>query len=82
MTATERGELVLRLFRKEATSVQLAREAGISERTLYQWWEAFLKGGFSSLDGHQGTDLESRRLGRELAQSDQLTGEMSVALRL
>ena len=34
MTATELGELVLRLLRKEATAGQLAREAGISEPSL------------------------------------------------
>ena len=50
MIATERGELVLRLLHREATTGQLAREAGISEPTLYQRREAFLKGGFSSLD--------------------------------
>ena len=44
-----------------ATAVQLAREAGISKPTLYQWREAFLKGGFSSLDGRQGTDPDRRR---------------------
>ena len=81
MSATARGELVLRLLRKEATAGQLAREAGISEPTLYQWREAFLKGGFSSLDGRQDTDPDRRRLERELAQRDQLIGEMSVALR-
>lgn len=81
LSATERGELVLRLLRREATAGQLAREAGISEPTLYQWRDAFLKGGFSGLDGRQGTDAERRRLQRELAQRDQLIGEMSVALR-
>ena len=43
MSTTERGELVLRLLCKEATAVQLAREAGISEPTLYQWRDAFCK---------------------------------------
>ena len=81
LSATERRELVLRLLRKEATAGELAREAGISEPTLYQWRDAFLKGGFSNLDGRQGTDSKHRRLQRELAQRDQLIGEMSVALR-
>ena len=66
LSAAERGELVLRLLRKEATAGQLAREAGISVPTLYQWRDAFLKGGFSNLEGRQGTDTESRRLEREL----------------
>ena len=81
LSATERGELVLRLLRKEATAGELAREAEISEPTLYLWRDAFLKGGFSNLDGRQGTDSERRRLKRELEQRDQLIGEMSVALR-
>ena len=51
LSATERGELVLRLLRKEATAGELAREAGSSEPTWYQWRDAFLKGGFSHLDG-------------------------------
>ena len=41
----------------------------------------FLKGGFSNLGGRQGTDSEQRRRKRELAQRDQLIGEMSVASR-
>ena len=36
MMAMERGELVLRLLRKETTAVQLAHEMGIYEPTLYQ----------------------------------------------
>ena len=81
MTATERGELVLRLLRKEATAVQLAREAGISEPSLYQWREAFLQRGFSGLEDRRGADPERRRLERELAERDQVIGEMTVALR-
>ena len=37
LTAEERGELVLRLLRKEATASDLAREASISEPALHQW---------------------------------------------
>jgi len=81
LSATERGELVLRLLRKEATAGELAREAGISEPTLYQWRDAFLKAGFSGLDGRKSSDSEHRRLEREVAQRDQLIGEMTVALR-
>ncbi|MXZ55868.1 MAG: helix-turn-helix domain-containing protein [Gammaproteobacteria bacterium] len=81
LSATERGELVLRLLRKEATAGELAREAGISEPTLYQWRDTFLKAGFSGLDGRKSSDSEHRRLEREVAQRDQLIGEMTVALR-
>ena len=43
LSATERGGLVLRLLRKEATEGELAREIGISEPTLYQWRDAFFE---------------------------------------
>ena len=46
MSAEERGELVLRLLRKQATAVELAQEASISEPTLYQRKDAHA--GFSS----------------------------------
>ena len=69
LSAAERGELVLRLLRKEATAGQLAREAGISEPTLYQRRDAFLKGGFSNLEGRQGTDTERQRLSTALSPS-------------
>ena len=35
LTSEQRGELVLRLLRNEATASELAREASISEPTLY-----------------------------------------------
>ena len=81
LSATEQGELVLRLLRKEATARQLAREAGISERKLYQWRDAVLKVGFSGLEVRKFSDSEHRRLEREVAQRDQLIGEMTEALR-
>lgn len=71
----------MKLLRKEATAVQLAREAGISEPTLNQWRDAFLQGGFSGLEGSQDTNLERRRLEREIAERDQVINEMTVALR-
>lgn len=80
MSATERGELVLRLLRKEAKAVQLARDAGISEPTLYQWHDAFLQGGLSGLESRQDVDPELQRLERELADRDQVISEMKVAL--
>ena len=49
--------------------------------TLHQWHDAFLQGGFSGLEDRRGTDPESRRLERELAERDQVIGEMTVALR-
>ena len=42
LTVNERTELILRLIRKEATAASLAREACLSEQTLYQWRDNFL----------------------------------------
>ena len=58
LSVTEQGELVLRLLCKETTAGKLACAAGISEPTLYQWLDAFLKRRFSNLDGCQETDSE------------------------
>ena len=82
LNTEERGELVLRLLRHEATASELAREASISEPTLYQWRDAFLRAGFAGLDMRQGADAEKRRHARELAKRDQVIGEMTVALRV
>lgn len=62
-TATERGELVLKLLRKEATAVQIAREVGISVLTLNQWREVYLQGGFAGLEGSQGTGSRMSAIG-------------------
>ena len=84
LTAEQRGELVLRLLRKEAKASDLAREASISEPTLYQWRDAFLRAGFAGLNGRSASNQEAerRRHARELAQRDQVIGEMTVALKV
>ena len=43
LSEQEPEALVLRLFCEETTSRQLAREAGISDPTLYQSGDAFFK---------------------------------------
>ena len=60
MSAEERGELVLRLLRKEATAVELAQEASISEPTLYQWRDAFLRAGYAGLNGRSDRAFSDR----------------------
>ena len=84
LTAEQRGELVLRLLRKEAKASDLAREASIPESTLHQWRDDFLRAGIASLKGHSvsNQEAERRRHARELAQRDQVIGEMTVALKL
>lgn len=81
LNARQRGELALRLLLKEATAGELAREASVSEPTLYQWRDAFLRGGFANMGGG-GEDGEKRRHQRELAQRDQAIGELTVAVNV
>lgn len=81
LTTEQRGELVLRLLRKEATAGELAREVPASEATVYQWRDAFLKAGLAGLNGGGERDRE-RRHARELAERDQVIGEMTVAMRV
>ncbi|MXZ55860.1 MAG: hypothetical protein F4227_07380 [Gammaproteobacteria bacterium] len=48
---------------------------------MYHGRDAFLKAGFSGLNGRKSSDSEHRRLEREVAQRVQLIGEMNVALQ-
>jgi transposase-like protein len=45
LSVHERSTLILWLLSKEDTAANLAREAGVSEATLYRWREEFLEGG-------------------------------------
>ena len=41
LNAEQRCDLVLRWIRKEFSDARLVREAGMSQLTLYRWWEEF-----------------------------------------
>ena len=82
LTPQQRGELVLRLLRKEATASELAREQSISENTLYKWRAAFLEAGFGGLGETRGLSGDVKVLERELAERDQVIGEQTVAIRV
>ena len=82
LTKEERGELVLRLIREEATAANLAREASVSEQTIYQWRDNFLHGAVAGLEDKDDLETERRRHARELARRDQLIGELTVANRV
>ena len=45
----ERAEKEIRLLTKEESAANLAREAGISEPTLYRWHEQFIEAGRAGL---------------------------------
>lgn len=85
LTAVERVQLVLRLLSKEEPAVSIARRAGISEQTLYRWREEFIAGGKQALNGRTADAVQAKevgRLGAQLAERDQVIGELTVANRI
>ena len=85
LSAHERSTLILRLLSKEDTAANLAREAGVSEATLYRWREEFLEGGKARLKGKDPVskaNLEVEKLKRAIAKRDQVIGELTIANRI
>lgn len=86
LSAEQRAQIVLRLLSKEEAAVQIARRAGISEQTLYRWRDEFLSGGKQALSGRGGEQSEQaktiERLKAELAERDQVIGEITIANRI
>ena len=86
LKGSDRREVVLLLLRREEPATVLARRYGISEQTLYRWRDEFLAAGEAALMGAKsGTDPKNRQveeLKRELAQRDQVIGELTIANRL
>ena len=85
LSTEQRAQLVVRLLSKEEPAAQIARRAGISEQTLYRWRDDFLDGGKDALNG-RGTKSEQakavERLKAELAERDQVIGEITIANRI
>ena len=85
LSGAERAQLVLRLLSKEEPAVQIARRAGVSEQTLYRWRDEFIAGGRAQLAGKGVDARQERKLERlegELAERDQVIGELTVANRI
>jgi transposase-like protein len=85
LSAAERAQLVLQLLSKEEPAAQIARRAGVSEHTLYRWREEFISGGKARLAGRGVGTRQERQLERlkaELAERDQVIGEVTVANRI
>lgn len=85
LTVEQRTQLVLRLLSKEEPAAQIARRAGISEQTLYRWRDEFLQGGAAALSGRGKRDLEAKeivKLQGQLAERDQVIGEITIANRI
>ena len=85
LSPEKRTEVVLALLRKEDTIANLARRYGVSEQSLYRWRDEFVAGGKEQL-ASKGASVESRReverLKRELAERDQVIGEITIANRI
>src|SRR5690606_11641283 len=85
LNAEQRAKLVLRLLSKEEPAVQIARRAGISEQTLYRWRDEFLNGGKQALNGRSGENEQAKKIARleeQLAERDQVIGEITIANRI
>jgi len=85
LTAEQRAQLVLRLLSKEEPAAQVARRAGISEQTLYRWRDEFLSAGKQALNGRGSQSEQAKtieRLKTELAERDQVIGEITIANRI
>ena len=75
----------MQLLRREETGKHLARRAGVSEQTLYRWRDDFIRGGQGALNGRagqSGMQAELKRKEKQLAERDQMIGELTVANRI
>ncbi len=84
LSAEQRVQLVLRLLSKEEPGVQIARRGGISEQTLYRWRDEFIGGGKQALNGRGENEQAKKitRLEEQLAERDQVIGEITIANRV
>jgi transposase-like protein len=86
LTDAQKVDVVLRLLRKEEPASALARRYGISDPTLFRWRDEFLASGKAALaNGSGAKDGSARRvqeLERELADRDQVIGELTIANRI
>ena len=79
-------EAVMSLLRREEPGAKIARRFGISEPTLYRYRDLFLDAGKAGLAGGNGKSDHQRRevqdLEKQLAQRDQVIGEITIANRI
>src|SRR5688572_4657092 len=63
LSPAQRREVVLALLRREEPAAVLARRYGISEGTLFRWWDEFLAGGEATIShGKKGADAREREI--------------------
>lgn len=85
LTPEQRAQLVLQLLNKEDPAAQIARRAGISEQTLYRWRDEFISAGKQAMNGRGGKAEQAKaieRLSGEIAERDQVIGELTIANRV
>jgi transposase len=87
LSTAQRREAVLMLLRREDPAGVIARRFGISEPTLSKWRDDFLSAGEAALgygrNGRKDALAEQvRQLKRELAEREQVIGEITVANRI
>jgi len=85
LTAEQRTQLVLRLLSKEEPAAQIARRAGLSGQTLYRWREEFIGAGKQAMNGRGAQSEQAKtveRLSAEVAERDQVIGELTIANRV
>ena len=85
LSVEQRTHLVVRMLSKEEPSAQIARRAGIAEATLYRWRDEFINAGKQALNGRGADTLaakETARLTAQLAERDQVIGELTIANRI
>lgn len=85
LSIEERTQVVLRMLSKEEPSAQIARRAGIAEATLYRWRDEFINAGKQALNGKSSEALagrETARLQGQVAERDQVIGELTIANRI
>ena len=82
----QRVQTVLALLRKEDTLESLARKSGVSPTSLSRWRDEFVEAGKSALGSGKVAQNQLARqvdeLRSELADRDQVIGELTVANRL
>jgi len=82
LSVEQRTQLMLRMLNKEEPVAQIARRAGIAEATLYRWRDEFINAGKQALKGRGADTLaakETARLNAQLAERDQVIGELTLA---
>lgn len=85
LSVEQRTQLMLRMLNKEEPVAQIARRVGIAEATLYRWRDEFVNAGKQALNGRGAETLaakETARLNAQLAERDQVIGELTIANRI